>query len=411
MNATAPLCCEADCPDTRETTAWNRPSRLASQWLAYSLLHLVTGPAISAHEPAAGDPGTPLAALASVVAETWEMRLVEHTAQPLLTMVFGAAPAQAAALAAQGAAFHGLQAAQAAASTLVSPALPQLQALPGAYLSCLKSSLEMGIAGHHLALLDQALSGLLPHAGSSVLAAQQLPDTATQAWASGVQDGLIFALFHLLGTCAGAAASSHPATQSYLATVAHEGMMLAAGRHSHAIAQFLIETREQVLEAMFHRSLALQELHATLAAAGKSLQEALPEPLQAALALALPSERFLSRHGAADFLKELLTAVAVAIPVAAAGIHWLPRLIDPEGLAFAMLKSGAASVLIDLAGRSALPLGDFLSEKSWLAMEGAQQLASMLLPDPGMQVPLHDPLPQACATLVGVADAAAPPAG
>ena len=408
MNATAPLRCEADCPDTRETTSWNQPSRLASQWLAYSLLHLVTGPAISAHGQAAGESSTPLAALASVVAETWEMRLVDNTAQPLLTMVFDAAPAQVAALAAQGAAFHGLQAAQAVASALASPALPQLQALPGAYLSCLKSSLELGIAGHHSALLDQALSGLLPHASSSFPAAQQLPDTATQAWANGVQDGLIFALFHLLGTCA---ASSHPATQSYLATVAHEGMMLAAGRHSHAIAQYLIETREQVLEAMFHHSTALQELHGALAAAGKSLQQALPGPLQAALALALPSERFLSTHGAADFLKELLTAVAVAIPVAAAGIHWLPRLIDSEGLAFAMLKSGAASVLIDLAGRSALPLGDYLSEKSWLAMEGAQQLASMLLPDPGVQVPLHDPLPQACATLVGVADAAAPPAG
>jgi len=409
MNATAPLRCEADCPDTRDTTDWNRPSRLASQWLAYSLLHLVTGPAISAHEQAASESNTPLAALASVVAETWEMRLVDNTTQPLLTMVFDAAPAQAAALAAQGAAFHGLQAAQAVASALASPALPQLHALPGAYLSCLKSSLEMGIAGHHSALLDQALSGLLPHVSSSFLVAQQLPDTAAQAWANGVQDGLIFALFHLLGTCA---ASSHPATQSYLATVAHEGMMLAAGRHSHAIAQYLIETREQVLEAMFHHSPALQELHGTLAAAGKSLPQALPEPLRTALALALPSERFLSKHGAADFLKELLTAVAVAIPVAAAGIHWLPRLIDCEGLAFAMLKSGAASVLIDLAGRSALPLGDFMSEKSWLAMEGAQQLASMLLPDPGIQVPRdHDPLPQASATLVGVADAAGPPAG
>lgn len=355
--------------------SWHQPAGLAREWLAYSLLHLATGPLIAAHE--AADSGcSPQAAIAGVIARSWEISQVENISQPLLARAFGASPPQVAALAPVAwpcAAFHALQAAQASASW----AFPALQALPTAYFARLKSNLEVELAAQHSAALDQSFADLLAEFVGSFALAQQVSGPAALAWAGCVRDGLIFSLFHLLKSANAAGASSHLAADFYIETVADEGMVLVSERPAHAIADYLIASREQALEAVFHAFPALEQLQGRLAQAASKLQQALPPPLHAALALALPSEKFLAAHAATDFLKELLTAVAVALPVAAAGIHLLPRMLDPEGLAFAMLKETATNVLIELAGRSALPLGDFLSEKAWLAIEGMQQLTSM----------------------------------
>lgn len=389
MNAPAPPGSEAK----PEDQAWNRPAVLASQWLAYSLLHLATGPAILAHYQADAGMATPLAAMAGVVAETWEIEFVDNTSEPLLDAIFSASPAQAAALMALPyAVFHALQAAQALVHNPVCKLFPVLNALPAAFFTRLKSNLELELAGQHSVALDQWFTSLAADVQGGFFAT---PVAAACAWAGVMQDYLSFSLFHLLKALNAALVGSHLTAHFYVETVADEGMVLASARPAQAIAQYLIETRELALAASWRAFPALDELQDMLAAAGTGLQQALPQPLQAALALALPSERFLSAHAAKDFAKELLTAVAVAIPVAAAGIHLLPRMIDAEGLAFAMLQQTATNVLIDLAGRSALPLGAFLSEKSWLAVEGAQQLASTLLP-----------APQDAAALVGVAEAA-----
>ncbi len=410
MNAPAPPGSEADRPDTSEDQAWNRPAVLASQWLAYSLLHLATGPAIPAHDRADTGTATPLAAMAGVVAETWEIEFVDTTSEPLLDMVFSASPAPAAALVALPyAVFHALQAAQALVHNPVCKLFPALDALPAAFFTRLKSNLELELAGQHSVALDQWFASLAADVQGGFFATQQTPVAAACAWAGIVHDYLSFSLFHLLKALNAAMLGSHLTAHFYIETVADEGMVLASARPAQAIAQYLIETRELALAALLRAFPILDELQDMLAAAGKGLQQALPQPLQAALALALPSERFLSAHAATDFAKELLTAVAVAIPVVAAGIHLLPRMIDAEGLAFAMLKQTATNVLIDLAGRSALPLGAFLSEKSWLAVEGAQQLASTLLPEPDAWTRLHGDsalVPQDAAALVGVAEAA-----
>lgn len=404
MNASPARAPGADHPIAGPAGADARPWQLGGvvvgNWLAFSLLNFLTGPGISRYEALTEDQHTVAISMGHIISKTLEIRLVNKLSQPLLKIAIGASEdpePSLAVLAWSCIFFQAVQAAPALAARHWEPGLIPVQALPKAYFARLKFNLEVDLAGEYSAALDQTLSLLMDKPldtfANGFSRVQDGPPAPAPAWSSQLKDGLIFSLFHLLKAATAPAAQADNPLHVYLEMVADEGMVLSSSRTASVIVDYLIECREQALEAAL--------------AAIPSLAE-----MQDASVLALegsrPSQAFVPGHRAMDFIKELLTMVAIAAPATGAGIHLLPRILDGKGLAFSMLMETSTNVLILLIGRCAVSASDYLSEQTWSTLDAVQTLFPTRLPTPNTQTLIAadtDPMREGGGLLIGVTEA------
>lgn len=358
MNAPQLPFAEADQPlaerAIHDARPWTLGHAMVGNWLGFSLLNLFTGPRISRYEALSQDQHTVAVSMAHGISKALEIRQVNTLSQPVLKMLLGASEGSQPSLAVLAwscAFFELVRAAPAIAVSSWQPASIAARALPTAYFARLKSNLAVDLAGEYSGALDQTLCGLM--------------DETLTAWPGHLKDYLIFSLFHLLKAANAPAARADEPMHFYLQMVADEGMVLSSARPASAIVDYLLESREWALEVFF----------AAVPALGKT-----PQPQALALDDTPPSRVFSARPDATDWIKELLTMVAIATPATAAGIHLLPRRMDGKGLASAMLMETSTNVLIQLVNRCAGTLSSFLNEQFWLAMDALQALQPAPLP-------------------------------
>lgn len=401
------------------------PVFIASNWLTYSLANLVTGPILSTYAGYSESDHTIANSLANRFAKTLEVKLTHKISQPISQSLLNDSTTTPIALESNNsiaslgqnfALFHSLQFAELSTKTRLFNDIIPKQVFPKSYLLRVKTNLEFDVADQDAVALDNALSRMV-NAGWNALysifqpsqeAPTELPPTETGtsqpdasqplSLSSCIRDYVVFSVFYLLKIITTQSNHLQTPLHPYVELLSDEGMVISSDRMASVIVDYLIEKREMALDAIFIDNPFLEKTQNIAQIFINNLHESLPEGIQELLNLAAPSEDFYSKHCVADIFKDLLTSMAVAIPATGAGIHLLPRVFDSKGLAFAIVMETSTNVMIHLAGRAALPLSDFMSEKSLSAMKGLHFMLASPLADDGM-LPDDQELPSAMAAV------------
>ncbi len=389
--------------NSRDHFPWIPPFPIAANWLAYSLTNAITGPIISTYTSRSENEHTISNSVGHRLAKTSEIKLSNKTSLPFFEIL---SPNTATSPDTKSlpfthyfAIFSLLQAAEtiATSATGIIPA----QFWPKAYLARLKSDLEFNSADKDVYAITSALSELIDYSWSALRSLfstlQEVQDSATllpveaqadlrplsaknssdnTSLASYTKDYVIFSIFYLLKNYI--LTSAYPKTDLHLYSelISDEGMVISSDRLGLAIADYLIEKREIALEKLLSSDNFLKEINTHTETFIKTIHASLPQKIHEILYLASPSDALYKQHSATDFFKDLLTAIAIAIPATGMGIHLLPKILDSKGLVFSVIMETSTNVIIHLTSRAATPLSDFMSEKSLAVMQALHSMLS-----------------------------------
>lgn len=365
---------------------------IASNWLAYSLTNFVTGPIITTHTLQANTGHTVFNSVGNRFAKSFEIGISSKLSKPIYENIHNQTKIDSTIK--YLAIFEALQSAEYIGSSIGASKLIPTQLLPKSYLARLKSNIEFDAADQHADSINQSLFQLIDSywdapcvsmQGSAPLTETPLTHLRTPSnevssnhltSASYIKDYIIFSLFYLLKTST--TSINHPLIPSlpYISLLADAGMVISSDKFAQSIADYLLEKREMALDSFFTANPYLEEIQKNSEILIKNIHASLPQTIQQSLHLASPSDNFYAQHSSTYFTKELLTSMAVAIPANAIGIHLLPKIFNPNGLAFSIIMETSTNVIIHLATRAGRPFSDFLSEKFLSAIEGLQYIIS-----------------------------------